>query len=114
MKDSLKNFLRERLNLSDEDLEKLDRGERPDDANVLRKGDDALRKAADAFVERMPAVVECRKLIGDIQGTLERILNTPDPAAPTPFGHGVFHVRRDDADRTANGYVLDLLKGIQK
>jgi hypothetical protein len=37
MKPSLKDFLKEHCGLSDDDVEKLERGERPDDGKALRK-----------------------------------------------------------------------------
>jgi hypothetical protein len=115
MKESLKNFLKERLNLSDEDLEKLDRGERPDDSNVLRKGDDALRKAAirkeaDEYVASLPEVKECFKLLDDIKSTLDRVSHTPDPRNPRPYFAGATQ------QNGSGGYTIEelLQQGLKK
>jgi hypothetical protein len=106
MKESLKNFLKERLNLSDEDLEKLDRGERPDDSNVLRKA--AIRREADEYVASLPQVKECFKLLDDIKSTLDRVSHTPDPRNPRPYFAG--------ATNGSGGYTIEelLQQGLKK
>jgi hypothetical protein len=85
MKQSLRDFLREHCNLSESDLDKLERGERPDDPSVLRKGAGAgtelaklreYQKAIGEFYKREAdeRMREINKLFGEIQEGLDSIL----------------------------------------
>jgi hypothetical protein len=84
MKQSLRDFLREHCsNLSESDLDKLERGERPDDPNVLHKGAGTelaklieYQEALSEFHKRETdeCMREINKLFGAIQDGLNSIL----------------------------------------
>jgi hypothetical protein len=72
MKQNLREFLRERCGMSDDELDKLERADSPTGGRTLRKGDtgdDSTR-----FHSSFSNVRKCYELIDEINASINRIL----------------------------------------
>jgi hypothetical protein len=115
----LKDYLLSR-GITEEVILKLSSGEVPDDPDTLRKAeaDDPIEKLRkmDPTSPILKKIEETQDLVNKIKQGLASICGTLDrtPAGPCPYGPGVSHVRRHDAEQI-NGFALEhLLKGLQK
>jgi hypothetical protein len=73
MKQSLRDFLKARCNMTDSELDKLQSGEVPDDGKVLRKGARADADDSGRFHPGFATVRKAYELLDAIQESLARI-----------------------------------------
>jgi hypothetical protein len=72
MRQSLRDFLKARCNMTDSELDKLQRGERSDDPKVLRKGASSDTDDS-AFHPGFVAARKCFELLDEIKQSLDNI-----------------------------------------
>jgi hypothetical protein len=73
MRQSLRDFLKARCNMTDSELDKLQSGERPDDPKVLRKGAPGDTDDSGRFHPGFAAARKCFELLDEIKQSLDNI-----------------------------------------